>query len=59
MGASKAAKKQGTGNKGTQRNHFCPQCDQAASPIMRMPGRRISFVCKGGHEIAKGLTVLK
>ncbi len=52
---------------GPARSHYCPECkgdskeftqDMEMKPTMIMPGRRMIFKCKNGHEMSKSGTIL-
>jgi hypothetical protein len=65
MAGKKHAKMGHSAVAGEIRKHYCPVCPEEegklvpANPVMLMPGRRIVFSCKAGHETGKGQTILR
>ena len=64
---AKGAKLAARAGRDAPRKHYCPECkgdsegvtqDMEMKPTMLMPGSKIIFKCRNGHEVRRGGTIL-
>ncbi len=48
-----------SGDKQVSRKHYCPTHDVLLSKVMRMPKRKMVYICPKGCEMARGTAVLR
>jgi hypothetical protein len=64
--SAKGAKLEARKRRGGPRHHHCPACigrvgigdETLARAVMVMPKKKMVFICKSGHRLDRGQTVL-